>query len=365
MRLDNIRNIYLIGDTHFGIRNNSLEWSNIQKSFFIDFFLKKIEKDFEPEHDILIFEGDIFHYRESVNVRIQNEVRDLFEILSKKFKRGVFAITGNHDIYYKDKREIHSLKPLSDLASNIHIFENPEVLSINGNHNFLMLPWIEDKKQMTSILSKYVKFCNYVICHTDIIGFNFNKWVKVEKGLKSEDFSDYTRIYSGHLHNRQSNKNILYTGTPYQMDRGDLGNIRGFYKIDVTSSELKEQFIKNTYSPQFIKMDLYDILEMSKLEISKTFDNNFIDVLIDISFANKITIPIFLDLISDSNHRTLEFFTYSKNKTNVSNTIEIKDSFDLTEIFKIYLKEKEYDIDIKEKVINEFLLIKKQILEER
>ena len=79
------------------------------------FLITKVDEDFDENRDILILEGDIFHSRESINVRIQNEAFDIFKQLSKKFKRGIYIIIGNHDVYYKDKNEIHSLKSLSYL----------------------------------------------------------------------------------------------------------------------------------------------------------------------------------------------------------------------------------------------------------
>jgi hypothetical protein len=92
MNLTNIRKITLVGDLHLGIRNNSVEWMNIQRDFLLDFLLTKVDEDFDEDRDILILEGDIFHSRESINVRIQNEAFDIFKQLAKKFKRGIYII---------------------------------------------------------------------------------------------------------------------------------------------------------------------------------------------------------------------------------------------------------------------------------
>jgi DNA repair exonuclease SbcCD nuclease subunit len=159
MQLSNIRKIHLVGDLHLGIRNNSVEWLDIQKEFLTDFLIQKIDEDFDEARDILMLEGDIFHSRESINVRIQNEAFEIFKILSKKFKRGIYVIIGNHDVYYKDKTEVNSLKSLSHLAENIHVFESPELLTINGTHNFLMLPWIEDVTKLSNCVNDYRNIC--------------------------------------------------------------------------------------------------------------------------------------------------------------------------------------------------------------
>ena len=78
--LEKINKIFLLGDLHLGIRNNSVEWANSQKSYLIEHFLNDITKhNFNEDTDILIQEGDWFHNREHTNNRIWS---DSLEILS-------------------------------------------------------------------------------------------------------------------------------------------------------------------------------------------------------------------------------------------------------------------------------------------
>ena len=166
----------------------------IQKEFLSNYLIEKIDEDFDEDRDILFLEGDVFHSRESINVRIQNEAFSIFRKLAEKFKRGVYIILGNHDVYYKDKTEVNSLKSLSYLAENIHIFEKPEVLTINDAHSFLMLPWIEDVERLSRVVNDYRNLCKYIVCHADIKGLRFNKWTQVEHGLEVEALSTYRRV---------------------------------------------------------------------------------------------------------------------------------------------------------------------------
>ena len=55
MNLTNIRKITLVGDLHLGIRNNSVEWMNIQRDFLLDFLLTKVDEDFDDVVDVVIF----------------------------------------------------------------------------------------------------------------------------------------------------------------------------------------------------------------------------------------------------------------------------------------------------------------------
>lgn len=362
-KLTGIRKIFLVGDLHLGIKNNSLEWLQIQREFLLDFFLSKVDEDFDENRDILIFEGDIFHSRESINVRIHDEALTIFKKLSEKFKRGIYIIVGNHDVYYKDRNVVHSLKAISHISDNIHVYENPEILSINGQHTFLMLPWNDSVSKLNEVIVENSDICKYIICHADIKGLKFNKWTKVEHGLDIETLAGYERVYAGHIHIRQELKNVLYTGTPYQMDRGDRDNTKGFYKLDVSDKKLTERFVQNTQSPTYKKFDMYDVLEMSSAEIFQNFNNSFVDIMIGINFASKLSITRFLEHISKSTHRKLEFFTYVEEteEKKAEYDISAEEQFSVLDVFKSYMKMQEYSKAFKISLAKKFVEIHSQV----
>jgi len=321
MKLEGIRKIFVLGDLHLGIRNNSLEWSEIQSNFLINHFLEQVDKEgFDPEQDILVQVGDWNHVRESTNVRIYKLSLHIAKILTQKFKRGVYVILGNHDVYYKDRTDTHSLEGFDKIYDNFHVFTKPESISINS-HKFLMLPWIESLAEIKAQIQNH-KSAKYVFCHTDFKGFNFNKVQSLEHGLEHEDIASFTKIYSGHIHIRQEKGNVLYVGTPYEMDRGDRGNVKGFYVLDVNNNKIKEKFIENDYSPKHVKFDAFDLLNLTTEEIRSLFSNNFVDVSIDVDFSQKFPLSQFTDLIEGFGHRRIEFFTYSKNQIKDRSEVE-------------------------------------------
>jgi hypothetical protein len=347
MELSNINKIFLLGDLHLGIRNNSIEWSKSQSDFLIEYFCNKIDElGFNPDTDILIQEGDWFHNRESTNNRIWKDSLKIFDILSNKFKRGVYVILGNHDVYYKDNNSIHSLLGIEKMFDNIHVFSKHEILHINKCHKFLMLPWVEDDEQITKIVSSYSDKADYIICHADIKNFKLNKWVKINSGLDSNYLKSFKRVYSGHIHIHQEEGNVLYTGTPYELDRGDRGNVKGFYTLDVSDSKIKEHFTENLFSPKHIKIDVEDMLELNVESIKKLFNNNYVDVMIKIDKANSFPVTRFMELIDSFDQRRIEFFTYNSSiqKEKIQRDLELDriKEYDIYEIFKECLLERKY-----------------------
>lgn len=351
MNLSNVKKVFLLGDLHLGIRNNSIEWATSQKEYLINKFFKEIDElGFNEETDILIQEGDWFHNRENTNNRIWNDSLEIFSELSKKFKRGIYIILGNHDVYYKDNNSIHSLKGIEKIYQNVHVFEKPDILNLNSTHKILMLPWIENDSKISNTVSKYIGVTDFIICHADIKDFKLNKWVKLHSGLESSVLKNFTRVYSGHIHIHQNNGNVLYTGTPFELDRGDRGNPKGFYMLELNTKNDKpifiETFKENLFSPKFIKVDAFELLEMKLDEIQKIFSNNYVDVMMRIDKASAFPITRFMEILEKFNYKKVEFFTYNPDLK--EDTIDTRDSveeikeYDITEIFLDLLQQRNY-----------------------
>jgi len=355
MILENIRKIFVLGDLHLGVRNNSVEWSEIQTGFLLDFFLKQVDQDgFDPDRDILVQVGDWNHVRESTNVRIQNESQRVAEVFSKKFKRGVYFFLGNHDVYYKDRTDVHSLKGYDSMFPNFKIFETPEEIKIN-THRFLILPWIESVDQLKAEVKKHSS-AQYIFCHADVKGFSLNKSTKLEHGLDLEDLKSFKRVYSGHIHIRQDNGTVLYVGTPYEMDRGDRGNVKGFYVLDVSGEKISERFIENTVSPRHVKFDVLQLLNLTPAESRSHFSNNFVDLMIETELSKRFPISNFTDLVKEFGYRRLEFFSYSKEQLKTRSEIEIGSNYEYN-IFNVLdekIKSSSFPEHISAQVVDKF-----------
>jgi hypothetical protein len=357
MRLDNIRNVYLLGDLHFGVRNNSIEQFEIQRDFIVNWFLDQLEADgFDPELDVLFQAGDWNHVRESTNIRISNLSLAIFDRLTSFFKRGIHIILGNHDVYYKDRNDLHSLKDVDLIYDNVKIYEKPEILTINNKHKMLMLPWEHDNSVLSDIVKQHTGKVDYILCHADIKDFKLNRFQKLEHGLSQSDLRSFKKIYSGHIHIRQSKNNMVYLGTPFHLDRGDAGNTKGFYKLNFEGDEIVETFFENTHSPEYIKHQADDILNMSIDEITKLFKNNYVDVLIDSELSKHFPITSFIDALEQCGHRSMEFIPYTSNSTDITDDIEIDSSYEynIFEILDIYLKAREVPARLLPKAVEKF-----------
>jgi DNA repair exonuclease SbcCD nuclease subunit len=198
-------------DIHFGLKSNSLVHN--QDCFnFIDWF---IETARENDCETGMFLGDWSHHRASINMQtLQYSLRSL-EKLSAAFDRFYF-IPGNHDLYYRDRRDIYS----TEWARHI-----PNIQIVNDwftDGDVTIAPWLvgDDHKRVPNLQSKYV------FGHFELPHFKMNAMVEMpDHGeISANDFDGVDRVFSGHFHLRQQRKNIHYIGNCFPHNYADAGD---------------------------------------------------------------------------------------------------------------------------------------------
>ena len=195
-------------DIHFGLRNNSRQ-HNTDCEEFVLWFIKEAKK---AKCETCIFLGDWHHHRASINVSTMNYTMSNLEFLSKAFTN-VFVIMGNHDLFYRDKREINSVA-FGSLYDNVHI-----VNSIFTEGDVSIIPWLvqDEWKEMPGIKSRYI------FGHFELGGFQMNQLIAMPDtgGLQKTHFKNQEYVFSGHFHSRQQQKNVIYMGNTFPHNYSD------------------------------------------------------------------------------------------------------------------------------------------------
>ena len=198
-------------DLHFGLKSNSLV-HNQDCSNFIDWFIETARAN---GCETGMFLGDWSHHRASINMQtLQYSLRSL-EKLSAAFDRFYF-IPGNHDLYYRDRRDIYS----TEWAKHI-----PNIQIVNDwftDGDVTIAPWLvgDDHKRVPKLKSKYV------FGHFELPHFKMNAMVEMpDHGeISADDFGGVDKVFSGHFHLRQQRKNIHYIGNCFPHNYADAGD---------------------------------------------------------------------------------------------------------------------------------------------
>ena len=102
-------------DIHFGLKGNS-RIHNDDCEEFVKWFISQAKAE---GCETCIFLGDWHHHRSATNVSTMNYTVSNMERLGAAFEN-VYVIMGNHDLYYRDKREINSMEYIRNIP-NIHL----------------------------------------------------------------------------------------------------------------------------------------------------------------------------------------------------------------------------------------------------
>jgi len=198
-------------DIHFGMKNGS-RIHNSDCEEFVKWFCEQAKQE---GCETCIFLGDWHHNRSSVDVSTMNYSVSNLERLSKSFT-DVYVILGNHDEYYKDKREIHSVE-FARLFPNVHL-----VNEIFTDGDVSIVPWLvgDEWQEISKIQSRYI------FGHFELPSFYMNAMVQMPDhgSLRASHFQNQEYVFTGHFHKRQQRNNIVYMGNAFPHNYADAGD---------------------------------------------------------------------------------------------------------------------------------------------
>jgi len=255
-------------DIHFGLKSNSAA-HNQDCEDFVDWFIAEAKKE---GCDTGIFLGDWHHNRNSLNMlTMVSSVRSL-EKLGKAFDQ-FFFFPGNHDLYYKDKRDVNSV----DWGR--HIPGVTIVSDITTIDDVTLVPWLvgDEWRKMEKLKSRYV------FGHFELPLFMMNAMVQMpDHGeLQPDHFKNPEYVFSGHFHKRQAKKNIVYIGNSFPHNYADAwDDDRGMMIMEHGQSPVYKVWDN---APKFKTLKLSELLDKSEeIILPKTYLRVGIDI--DISF---------------------------------------------------------------------------------
>jgi DNA repair exonuclease SbcCD nuclease subunit len=207
-------------DIHLGLKSNSTQ-HNEDCLNFVKWFIETAKAE---GCETCFFTGDYHNNRAAINIVTLNYSLTALELLGKAFDR-VFFIPGNHDLYYRDKRDIQS----AEWARHI-----PNIEIINDFYSegdVSIVPWLvgDDHKKLGKISAKYM------FGHLELPHFYMNAMVAMpDTGeIKEGAFNGVEKVFTGHFHKRQTRGNITYMGNCFPHNYADAGDdARGMMIIE-------------------------------------------------------------------------------------------------------------------------------------
>ena len=261
-------------DIHFGNKSNSIT----HNEDCVNFVKWVIEKAKEENCETCLFLGDWHHHRASINVATLNHSVEALTLLSSNFDQIIF-IPGNHDEYYRDRRDFNSVTWARHIP-NVRIFND---ITVEGD--VAIVPWLvgEEYKKIRKIEAKYM------LGHFELPNFYMNAMVQMpDHGeIKHTDFQGVERMFTGHFHKRQEVGNITYIGNAFPHNYSDAwDDDRGAMILEWGQPH---RYIKWDQAPKYKVLKLSKLLDNPKgLLLPKSYIRVNLDIDISYEEANFI-----------------------------------------------------------------------------
>lgn len=230
----------------------------------------------------IIFGGDWYHSRSTLDVNTINVSLKLVQALSKHAK--LYMICGNHDAFLKNSTDVNSLNMFRD-TPNVTVFDKPEEILVNSR-KCLLVPWLTDLTAYSpetfdlmighfEISSKYL-IQSYIEEHSAKKAASSDRAASIDSDellsaasdcRKSNDmigtFVDLVKksgtVYAGHIHNRKEfsvrGRRFVFVGSPYQQTLGEMDSDCGFYVLDEKNVP---EFVRTETAPRHVKITMSD-----------------------------------------------------------------------------------------------------------
>ena len=215
-------------DIHLGLKSNSRQHLQDCEDF-VDWFIEQAKAN---GCETGIFCGDWHHNRNTINVQTLDSTTRCLEKLGAAFENFYF-FAGNHDLYYKDKRDVFSVEFAKHIPGITYIEQTTVADDV------ALVPWLvgDEWKDIQKIKAKYM------FGHFELPNFYMNALVKMPDhgDLKPEHFVNQEYVFSGHFHKRQVQGKIQYLGNAFPHNYADAwDDDRGMMILDKENNKEPE-----------------------------------------------------------------------------------------------------------------------------
>lgn len=198
-------------DLHLGLKSNSIQ----HNEDCLNFIKWATAKAKEEGCETCLFLGDYHNNRATINVLTLTYSLKGLEHLNENFSN-VYFIPGNHDLYYRDRRDVQSVEWAKHLT-NVHICNDWTTIG-----DVTIAPWLvgEDHKKIKKLTGKYM------FGHFELPGYLMNAMVAMPNTgeISRDDLRGFEHVFSGHFHKRQTQRNVTYIGNCFPHNYADAGD---------------------------------------------------------------------------------------------------------------------------------------------
>jgi DNA repair exonuclease SbcCD nuclease subunit len=214
--------------------------------------------------DLVLFGGDMFHVRRTINVTAFNAVYSEMAKFSL-YKIPVAMIHGNHDQADRQGEE-HSVHAFRAFCS---VIDRPgwEILTGKSGAQYAVLgvPYTENIEHLRHVVSQpcpaagvHRMFLGHLGIQGARVGADFVYVNPHDASVEDLALAEVDAGYLGHYHEHQQIGRFWYIGAPLQHTWGDKGQWRGCLVYDTDTGQHKQFALE---APRFVELTTEEIEE--------------------------------------------------------------------------------------------------------
>jgi exonuclease SbcD len=238
----------------------------------------------------LVFGGDLFHRRKSLQDIVFNSV---YEVFAQNNDVETILVRGNHDSSDNTTETRHWLEPFKWLE-HVTVFAQPSAMLIGSDVTLYAIPYSDDVPFLKERITKSAEVQqtmgrkSLLVAHIGVAGSETGKYSHRLEGAFTVDdlYPDvFDYVCLGHYHKRQflaGRDNVFYAGNTIQTSYSDEGQDKGVFLIDLDKGG----------KPEFIAIPNKKFITLTEVpsNAQELIDNNYVRFVLPKDQAQEVEI---------------------------------------------------------------------------
>lgn len=192
----------------------------------------------------IAFLGDWWHVRHRIPVALQNEVARWLRMVHRS-DVSTTILPGNHDQI--DEAGEHALEVFYEMPG-VTVKKTP-----SWDRFGLWVPYRKNLEQvLAAVRIPKPEGCGDILfLHHGVQGAMLRAGVTDVDGSDPNEFEKWPLVLSGHYHAHQRVGQVVYVGSPYQVDAGEACQAKGFVVVDARPGCKQFEFVKTNWGKRY------------------------------------------------------------------------------------------------------------------
>jgi hypothetical protein len=178
---------------------------------------------------LIVFMGDQHNDFAVMRVEVSEFWSWAYDYIKQELGHESVSLTGNHDMNQDETASaMTSHSSRTEVISRQPVFLNKSTAAVG----FMR----KEDLFYTKVMEAYTSGARTIYCHAEFEGSQYENGFYAPHGFNLARYPADLKFVSGHIHLKQEFGAVFYVGSPRQLTRSDLGEVKGIHVIDYSQA---------------------------------------------------------------------------------------------------------------------------------